>query len=231
MSDEPALLAAICADPGDDTPRLVYADWLDEHDRHLQAELLRVQIELSKLVMANEKRDRLRWRESVLLAGPVDEWIGEIGGLRVHSRALRAPGDAYWFCVGGLSDNDHPEFEVAISRGLVGMARGPWDFWHKHADSFRNRHPIQVVELTTIPDVYQLLKRVEAIPQGMDRASEMAEWLMRLTLSSDTSEMERYLKWIHSLCLFCWPKANFALPPIGRPGADLGLVWFGSRTH
>jgi uncharacterized protein (TIGR02996 family) len=29
--DELALLAAILADPGDDTPRLVYADWLDEN--------------------------------------------------------------------------------------------------------------------------------------------------------------------------------------------------------
>lgn len=31
MDDDPALLAAILADPADDTPRLVYADWLDEH--------------------------------------------------------------------------------------------------------------------------------------------------------------------------------------------------------
>lgn len=31
LSDEPALLAAVHADPADDTPRLVYADWLDEH--------------------------------------------------------------------------------------------------------------------------------------------------------------------------------------------------------
>lgn len=31
MSDRAALLAAICADPDEDTPRLMYADWLDEH--------------------------------------------------------------------------------------------------------------------------------------------------------------------------------------------------------
>jgi uncharacterized protein (TIGR02996 family) len=30
-TDELALLAAVLADPGDATPRLVYADWLDEH--------------------------------------------------------------------------------------------------------------------------------------------------------------------------------------------------------
>jgi uncharacterized protein (TIGR02996 family) len=31
MTDEEALLAAICAKPLEDTPRLAYADWLDEH--------------------------------------------------------------------------------------------------------------------------------------------------------------------------------------------------------
>ena len=31
MSDQTALLAAIIANPDDDTPRLMYADWLDEH--------------------------------------------------------------------------------------------------------------------------------------------------------------------------------------------------------
>jgi uncharacterized protein (TIGR02996 family) len=32
VSDRDALLAAICANPDDDTPRLVFADWLDEHE-------------------------------------------------------------------------------------------------------------------------------------------------------------------------------------------------------
>jgi uncharacterized protein (TIGR02996 family) len=38
-----ALLAAIVAEPDDDTPRLVYADWLDENDRPDEAAFLRVQ--------------------------------------------------------------------------------------------------------------------------------------------------------------------------------------------
>src|SRR5438874_1548572 len=31
MSDRDALYAAVCANPDDDTARLVFADWLDEH--------------------------------------------------------------------------------------------------------------------------------------------------------------------------------------------------------
>lgn len=41
MSDASALLAAIRARPGDDAPRLVYADWLDEHGKHERADWIR----------------------------------------------------------------------------------------------------------------------------------------------------------------------------------------------
>jgi uncharacterized protein (TIGR02996 family) len=48
MSDGDALLAAIVAHPDEDTPRLVYADWLDEHGRSARAEFIRVQIEIAR---------------------------------------------------------------------------------------------------------------------------------------------------------------------------------------
>jgi uncharacterized protein (TIGR02996 family) len=41
MSDEAAFLAALKANPADDTTRLVYADWLEENDEALKAEYLR----------------------------------------------------------------------------------------------------------------------------------------------------------------------------------------------
>ena len=48
MSDATALLAAIRAAPDDDAPRLIYADWLDEHGQPERAEFIRVQIELAR---------------------------------------------------------------------------------------------------------------------------------------------------------------------------------------
>jgi uncharacterized protein (TIGR02996 family) len=47
MNDEQALLAAIVAHPGEDTPRLAYADWLDEHEAPLQADFIRTQCALA----------------------------------------------------------------------------------------------------------------------------------------------------------------------------------------
>lgn len=48
MSDEAAFLEAIKAAPNDDTVRLVYADWLDEHDQR-GGEFLRIDCEIAAL--------------------------------------------------------------------------------------------------------------------------------------------------------------------------------------
>lgn len=48
MTDGEALLAAIDAHPDEDTPRLVYADWLDENNQHIRAEFIRVQCEIAQ---------------------------------------------------------------------------------------------------------------------------------------------------------------------------------------
>ena len=46
MNDRDAFIRAIVANPDDDTVRLAFADWLDEHDEPTLAEFIRVQCEL-----------------------------------------------------------------------------------------------------------------------------------------------------------------------------------------
>lgn len=48
MSDADALLDAIFADPDADTPRLVYADWLEEHGQPNCAGFIRLQVEAAR---------------------------------------------------------------------------------------------------------------------------------------------------------------------------------------
>ncbi len=50
MSEEQAFLDAIAASPFDDTPRLVYADWLDEHGEPAKAAYLRLVVSLVPLL-------------------------------------------------------------------------------------------------------------------------------------------------------------------------------------
>jgi uncharacterized protein (TIGR02996 family) len=68
MSDEKALLAAVWAEPHDDTPRLAYADWCAENGDEARAEFIRVQCELARLDEWGEspRKDELLQREQVL---------------------------------------------------------------------------------------------------------------------------------------------------------------------
>src|SRR4051794_6643142 len=49
MTHDEALWQAIIDAPEEDAPRLVYADWLEEHGQPERAEFIRVQCELAKL--------------------------------------------------------------------------------------------------------------------------------------------------------------------------------------
>ena len=49
MSDREALYDAILAHPDDDTPRLVFADWLQENGNERYATFIRKQIELARV--------------------------------------------------------------------------------------------------------------------------------------------------------------------------------------
>lgn len=79
--DEAALFAAVLAEPEDDTPRLVYADWLDEHGRTDRADLIRVQcwLEQTRRQMGAIWPSRVRWAERREQLSPLAERIrGEL---------------------------------------------------------------------------------------------------------------------------------------------------------
>lgn len=68
MLDREPFLRAIFAAPDDDLPRLVFADWLDEHGDHTWAELIRVQCELARSTAnGGDDAEALVTRETQLL--------------------------------------------------------------------------------------------------------------------------------------------------------------------
>ena len=75
--DEDALLNGIAADPAADLPRLVYADWLEEHGQELRAEFIRVQCEIAKLEVGPrdviDRNVHLWRRQQELLDGHMGE--------------------------------------------------------------------------------------------------------------------------------------------------------------
>jgi uncharacterized protein (TIGR02996 family) len=74
MSVADELLRDVVAHPDDDTPRLVCADWLDEHGQAARAEFIRVQCRLAALPERHPERAALRAREAELHASHSKAW-------------------------------------------------------------------------------------------------------------------------------------------------------------
>lgn len=70
-------LAEIRENPSDVTPRLIYADWLDERAEPL-AELIRVQCELAAKPRSDERCDELTERQRVLLHKHRRTWVSPL---------------------------------------------------------------------------------------------------------------------------------------------------------
>lgn len=71
MSNE-AFLRGILENPLDDTVRLVYADYLEEHGGDERAEFIRVQCEYSRLYLAGVHHGDIRLHD---LAAAVVLWV------------------------------------------------------------------------------------------------------------------------------------------------------------
>jgi uncharacterized protein (TIGR02996 family) len=69
MSDRDALLAAICAQPDEDTPRLVFADYLEENDEPARAAFVRAQVELARTPPWELFAVRCRWHRPDWISG------------------------------------------------------------------------------------------------------------------------------------------------------------------
>ena len=75
MTTEEAFLQAVSEGPDDDAPRLVYADWLEEHGRPERADFIRTQVELARLPAEGRRRPELERRELELLSTHEEEWL------------------------------------------------------------------------------------------------------------------------------------------------------------
>jgi uncharacterized protein (TIGR02996 family) len=74
-------LQEIKSHPDDDTPRLVLADWLQEHGDPREAargEMIRIQVLLHQLHASDPRQDALRRRQNDLLFQHRDDWVGPL---------------------------------------------------------------------------------------------------------------------------------------------------------
>lgn len=172
MSDEAGFLAAIAADPDDNTARLVFADWLEEHDQPERAEFIRVQCRLAQPfhgcdpVCSQEYghgkncdlplRDRLQKRELELFA--LDEHLGWSGFLLdVNDRVVIGRMDHEPIWRRGFIDelnageDDMPRVVQLFKKHPVTKLTCAGSDWMTEADTLLKMHPVREVTLTTPP--------------------------------------------------------------------------------
>jgi uncharacterized protein (TIGR02996 family) len=72
-------LRQVIAEPDDDAPRLVYADWLEEHGGDpARAEFIRAEIEMAKLPDDHPRWQDMRDRAGKLWLENGERWYGEL---------------------------------------------------------------------------------------------------------------------------------------------------------
>jgi uncharacterized protein (TIGR02996 family) len=111
MTNERALLAAIIANPDDDTVRLVYADFLEENGEAERAEFIRLQVELARGVKKPAQRKALERRERGLLAKNKSRWVAPL------AKALGSGRWLGWNFRRGFVERFEIPGKTAVSRG------------------------------------------------------------------------------------------------------------------
>jgi uncharacterized protein (TIGR02996 family) len=112
-----AILQSVLAEPEDDTPRLVYADWLDETggpEEQARADFIRVQIELAR-----------RPNDKALLA---------------REKALWSANKSRWLA--GLPEGIRNRKNVAFHRGFFEELHLATSIWSGCADELFRAHPV-----------------------------------------------------------------------------------------
>src|SRR5262245_31852846 len=73
-----AFLRTILADPDDDAPRLIYADWLDEQGEADRAEFIRLQIRATRMQTDNPDRAEVASHVEELRRAHHMEWVNQL---------------------------------------------------------------------------------------------------------------------------------------------------------
>lgn len=147
MNDPAAFIAAIIANPADDLPRLIFADWLDERGDP-RGEFIRVQCELAKVKCSRSQGNDFpgrctdtSWcrycpRRGPMICAAMDLlatyrllWTRDIPGPPPHVRA------GHW---------------TTFTRGFISSIFCTAENWLRHGDEIVKATPLERVTLTTM---------------------------------------------------------------------------------
>lgn len=222
--DYRALLRAVLSAPEDDVPRLVLADWLEEHFATERAEFIRIQCELAGLppcgLVGLAPSDCLESRFVSLddRCGPCDRR----DALRRRERALydRHGWPGWW---PGPATLFHPAARPplgAFRRGFLHSVTCPAADWLRSGDAIRRQHPVGRVRLTDRPEL-ATWRTAAGASYGWALAGDPdPDWCLpfdafdaRLTADKSGAQV---------VCEARWDGVSFEMPPLPLIGVDPG---------
>ncbi len=134
------LLKAVVASPGDDLPRLVAADWLDEHGEPERAEFVRVQVERAKA-----DRPELKYREQQLWNNPL---LGPLWAVEACPHIATLDFGTSVRAV-GLNGAER----VTFHRGFPSRVACTADEWLRYGGGIVPRQPVRELSLSRCSEV------------------------------------------------------------------------------
>ena len=175
MTTEAELVAAVAAEPDDDAPRLVYADWLTQRGDP-RGELMHLQIARAAMIAGDERAKETDARIEALLEAHRATWLGKLALLAKHG------------------------IRFGFDRGAIGAVTGAIDVLAKNAAQILTAAPLLATvnlvvdrtgrDLTPLAGT-PLLPRVRELSVMSAQASRVAGWdalalpaLRRLSLST-----------------------------------------------
>jgi uncharacterized protein (TIGR02996 family) len=194
MPDGSTFLRAILENPDDDTARLVYADWLEEHGGEadaVRAEFIRVECELWKTEAHTPRYRKLEKRETALLKAHKKEWAAPFKGQALFLRFYRGfiedlTVNAHTFCQRGARWFDEvPLRRVKMSNINPAAAR-----------------PVSIAEVLEVPHIGRLRELdLERSAPGSEIARAVADcpalgglrWLSLAFTEPDPEGLRRVL--------------------------------------
>lgn len=123
MPDAESFVAAIAANPADDLPRLVFADWLDENGDPARAGFIRDHVRLAKARPGTDEYKTLFRHCADTLKANLPAWIKPACGT-FGQPAEWKPGKAAGgrFPIIIKNDAGHPLYRLEFTRGLIDQA-------------------------------------------------------------------------------------------------------------
>jgi uncharacterized protein (TIGR02996 family) len=139
MTHDEAFLQAIRDEPGSDAPRLIYADWLEEHGDEARAEFIRAQCERVRPDTEPGRASALEARAAELLNEHWGAWVGPLRSL-VGKGGDRL-GEAWMY------GNYHPAGLTKFRRGFVEDITLRAGAFLAHAAALFRRAPVRRLRL------------------------------------------------------------------------------------